>query len=88
MVKMTGLVKRVFSVELCSGSDLRNLSLPSESQHLQMEGTIGSLRRADFIEDSVLEIVGTRGVLRIDLTPDDLPKRFLRPQMSETREES
>jgi len=73
-------VKRVFSVELKSGSDLRNVNLPSESQHLMMEGTIGALERAEFIEDSVLELVGTRGVLRVDLSPQDLPKQCLKPQ--------
>jgi len=73
-------VKRVFSVELNSGSDLRNVNLPSESQHLMMEGTIGSLEHAEFIEDSVLELVGTRGVLRVDLSPRDLQKQCPKPQ--------
>lgn len=78
--KKTVQVKRVFSVELNSGSDLRNVNLPSGSQHLMVEGTIGALERAEFIEDSVLELVGTRGVLRVDLSPQDLPKQCLKPQ--------
>ncbi len=39
-----------------------------------MEGTIGSLKRAEFVEDSVLELVGTNGVLRVDLSGKDLAK--------------
>ena len=73
-------VKRVFSVELKSGSDLRNVNLPSESEHLMMEGTIGALERAEFIEDSVLELVGTHGVLRVDLSPQDLQKQCPKAQ--------
>ena len=72
--------KRVFSIELSSRSDLRSVNLPNESQHLMMEGTIGVLKRAEFIEDSVLELVGTRGLLRVDLSPLDLPKQYLRVQ--------
>ena len=66
--------KRVFSVELSSGSDLSKLNVPNESKRLLMEGTIGTLKRAEFVEGSVLELVGTNGILRVDLSMDDLVK--------------
>ena len=65
---------RVFSVELDSGSDVRKLSVPNGSQRIMMEGTIGALRHAGFVEDSVLELVGTAGILRVDLSREDLAR--------------
>ena len=63
---------RVFTVELDSGSDLRKLNVPNGSQRILMEGTIGYLNHADFVEDAVLELVGSEGVLRVDLSREDL----------------
>jgi hypothetical protein len=68
-------VKRVFSVELESGDDLLKVNIPNRSQRMMMEGTIGALKHAEFVEDAVLELVGTDGVLRVDLSRDDLEKQ-------------
>ncbi len=67
-------VERVFTVELNSGADLKKVSIPNGSQRILMEGTIGSLKRVGFIEDRIFEIVGTAGVLRIDMSEEDLLK--------------
>ena len=37
-----------------------------------VEGTLGALRSAGFVEDSVLEVAGDKGVLRVSLRRDDL----------------
>jgi hypothetical protein len=66
--------ERVFTVELNSRSDMKNLIVQNKAQHVVMEGTIGVLKHAEFVEDTVLELVGTRGVLRLDLTREDLAK--------------
>jgi hypothetical protein len=69
---------RVFSVELNSGSEVKKLNVPNGAQRFLLEGTIGVLKQADFVEDSVLELIGTTGVLRVDLSREDLvrpPKR-------------
>ena len=66
--------ERVFTVELNSRSDMKNLIVQNRAQHVLMEGTIGILKHAEFVEDTVLELVGTRGVLRLDLTREDLAK--------------
>ena len=66
---------RVFTIELKSGSDLKKLSVPNGAERFLMEGTIGSLKRADFVEDAVLELVGSEGVLRVDLSREDLTVR-------------
>ena len=66
--------ERVFTVELNSKNDVKNLILQNGVQHIVIEGTIGALKHAGFVEDTVLELVGTRGVLRVDLAWEDLAK--------------
>jgi len=73
---------RVFTVELNSGSDVRKLNVPNGSQRILMEGTIGALKHVGFVEDSVLELIGTAGVLRVDLSREDLAREESRkPQV-------
>jgi len=67
---------RIFNIELNSRNELKRLDLPSGAQHILVEGTIGVLNHAEFVEDAVLELVGTGGVLRVDLSPEDLAKRL------------
>ena len=65
--------ERFFSVELKSKADLQNVTLASGSQdNVLIEGTIGELVQAMFVEDIILEIVGTKGTLRINLKPKEL----------------
>jgi len=66
--------ERVFTVELNSGSDLRKVNVPNGTQRILVEGTIGTLEHARFVEDTVLELVGSGGVLRVDLAREDLEK--------------
>jgi hypothetical protein len=37
-----------------------------------IEGSLGTLKRARFVEDLVLEVIGSNGELRIDLAMRDL----------------
>ena len=41
-------------------------------QKVSIEGTLGTLRRARFVDGIVLEVVGSKGELRVDLGPNDL----------------
>ncbi len=67
--------ERVFSVELKSKSHLKNVSLTNgSSDSVLVEGTIGKLVQATFEEDIILEVVGKKGVLRIDLREDEIKK--------------
>ena len=68
--------ERVFTVELNSRSDVKNLIVQNGAKHILIEGTVGALKHAEFVEDTILELVGTRGVLRVDLTREDLAKPF------------
>ena len=65
--------ERFFSVELKSKVDLQNVTLANGSRdRVLIEGTIGELLQATFVEDVILEIVGKKGTLRINLKEEEL----------------
>jgi len=67
--------ERVFSVELKSKRNLKNVTLTNgSSDSVLVEGTIGELVQAMFAEDIILEVVGKDGILRIDLREDEIKK--------------
>jgi hypothetical protein len=67
--------ERVFSVELKSKRHLKNVTLTNgSSDNVLVEGTIGELLQATFAEDIILEVVGKKGTLRIDLRKDEITK--------------
>ncbi|MCJ7635115.1 hypothetical protein MUP77_22330 [Candidatus Bathyarchaeota archaeon] len=74
--------ERVFSVELKSKNSLKNVTLVNGSgDSVLIEGTIGELVQATFAEGVVLKVVGTNGVLRLDLGEDDIKKTSEQKQM-------
>jgi hypothetical protein len=65
--------ERFLSVELKSKADLKNFSLANGSRDsVLIEGTIGELVQATFVEGVILEIVGKKGILRINLKKEEL----------------
>ncbi len=67
--------ERVFSVELKSKRNLKNVTLTNgSSDSVLVEGTIGELMQATFAEGIILEVVGKNGILRIDLREDEIKK--------------
>lgn len=65
--------ERFFSVELGSKSDLKTVSVTNGSrENVLVEGTIGELVQIGFTEGIILEIVGEKGVLRIDISKDEI----------------
>ncbi len=65
--------ERFFSIELESKANLKNVTLTNgSSDSVLVEGTIGELEGATFAEDVILEIVGKKGTLRINLKPNEL----------------
>ena len=55
-------------------SNLNDVSAPRGSERVAIEGTIGALLRARFVEDSELELPGSGGVLRVDFSLEYLAK--------------
>ena len=61
----------MFTIELKSKRDVKNVSLDGGEKVL-IEGSIGSLKGARFLEDLILEVIGSNGELRVDLAVNDL----------------
>ncbi len=65
--------ERFFSVELKSKADLKNVTLANGSRdRVLIEGSIGELVQATFVEGVILEIIGKTGTLRINLKKEEL----------------
>jgi len=68
--------ERVFSVELKSKHNLKNLTLTNgDSDTVLLEGTIGKLVAATFTEGVIFEVIGEKGTLRVDLEEDEIQKK-------------
>jgi len=62
-----------FSVELKSKINLKNVTMTDGGhESVLIEGTIGRLRRETFVDGVVLEALCDKGVLRMNLKPDEL----------------
>jgi hypothetical protein len=48
-----------------------------------IEGPLGALKRAQFVEDVVLEVTGDNGVLRMDLAREHLAKHSRKAEEDE-----
>lgn len=57
-----------FSIELNSKSDLKTIQLGNDCKDkVLVEGTIGKLVQAAFVDYVILEVIGDKGTLRINL---------------------
>ena len=80
--------ERSFSVELKSKANLKNITLNTDIQeNAVIEGTIGKLEHAGFVEDSVLEVTGRKGVLRIDINETEIKRKEANVQDNFTQKE-
>lgn len=70
-----GKKARAFAVELKSRDSVKQVTVSNGFQGVLIEGTLGGLKRAEFVDGVVLEVAGEKGVLRVDLTKDELAKR-------------
>ena len=67
--------ERFFSVELKSKAHLKNVSLANGSrENVLIEGSIGELLQATFADGVILEVVGNKGILRINLEEHEIRK--------------
>ena len=66
---------RVFSIELKSKRNLKNVTLNNgSSDSVLLEGSIGELIAAKFAEGVILEVIGKDGILRVDLGEEEIQK--------------
>jgi hypothetical protein len=75
MENKTNHKERVFSVELKSKKNLKNVtSTNGGSGNVLLEGTIGELLQATFTEGIILKVIGKDGTLRLDLGEHEIKK--------------
>jgi len=75
MEPQTKLKERIFSIELKSKQNLKNITLAdNENENVLVEGTLGELVYATFTEGIILTISGTRGMLSVDLAESEIQK--------------
>jgi hypothetical protein len=68
--------ERSFSIELKSKGYLKNITLNNEFREKALiEGTIGELEQAKFVDDVILEVLGSKGILRIDIRENELKRK-------------
>lgn len=68
-------MKQTFSAVLDSKKQIKNITITDDiHQKVFFEADIGQLEQVKFTEGLLLEIVGTKGVLRIDLPIETLRK--------------
>lgn len=67
--------KSAFSVELNSKENVKLVTIADNKRdRVLIEGFLGEILELNFLENSLLEIRGFNGILRIDLHIDDLKK--------------
>ena len=72
MIKMK---EHTFSVSLEEENGLKNLHIGSEfGPKVEIEGHLGALDHINFVENAILEIKGSGGILRVDLDKESLEK--------------
>ena len=68
--------ERSFSIELKPKVSLHNITLNNGSQeNALIEGTIGELEHVEFVEDTVLEVQGRKGIIRIDISESEVKRK-------------
>jgi hypothetical protein len=65
--------ERYFSIELNNKTNIKNLALTNNHhENVLIEGNLGELQYASFSEGVILEVVGDKGILRINLLPSEI----------------
>ena len=72
-----------FSIEMKSKKFVRHMSISNEDfNRVLFEGSLGKLKELEMIEGAALLVIGDNGVLRIDLSEDEL-RRILSDKKEE-----
>jgi hypothetical protein len=75
-----------FSVEMNSSKHLGQMSISqNHADHVLIEGNLGKLHKLSMIEEAVLVVQGSNGVLRIDLSQDELKKLVFNEKRKEKK---
>jgi hypothetical protein len=73
-------VGRVFSVEMGSKRHVKSVLISDDAHdRVLFEGNLGELEGLSMIEESMLEVRGAHGVLRMDIGADELTEMLAHP---------
>ena len=68
---------RDFSIELSSNKHLTRLSTSNDANDsVLIEGTLGALQYASFVEPEILEVKGSCGVMRLHVRKSEVKDTF------------
>lgn len=68
-------LERGFSVEMLSKKHVKTISMSDETHDkVLFEGNLGELEGLCMVEEVILEIKGANGIMRVDLTEEELRK--------------
>lgn len=86
--KPSKIGEHMFSIELKSKANLKNMILSnSEIDRVLIEGFLGELEFIDFIEGIMLELRGSKGSLRMDLSKQELDALLPKKTLSEHKKQ-
>jgi hypothetical protein len=67
--------ERFWTIELNSKASLKNVTMTNGSHDsVLVEGTLGELVRATFADGIILEVIGKKGTLRINLVESEIKR--------------
>ena len=89
---MKRLDKRIeehsFSVEMRTKDSVKTLSfMEKENSNVLFEGFLGKLKNISMVEDVMLEIEGKNGIIKLDITSQEIEK-CVSPKKENTRGET
>lgn len=65
-------IENDFSIELNSNRNLTRISASNDARSVIIEGNLGKLCHASFVDNVILEVKGSNGTLRLSLRKEDL----------------
>ena len=65
-------MRHSFSVQMSSAESISGLVINRKKDRVFIEGELGQLKEAEYVEGKVLTITGENGVLRIDICRETL----------------
>ncbi len=81
-------LSHMFSIELASKNFVKRFALTSDSDDkVLIEGYLGELKEIGITEGIILEIQGTNGILRLDLSEEEL-RKLLPPTKTNNKTQS
>ena len=77
------ILERYFSLELVSRENLEKINIQEGVEGVLLEGNLGELLNLVIIEDTLMELKGTNGVLRLNVNREELSEAIKREESTE-----